>query len=272
MEDFSIYNGEGTVLRKVQLRQVEILVEIDKICRKHNIQYWIEYGTLLGAVRHGGFIPWDDDIDISIPTPDLQRFIDIASNELPDWLFLQTKETDPSFYGEQIRVRDKNTLYIMPHDDFSKDYQKGIFIDIFEIQTCHGINPKLLKRFCRWYRKITGFNKIRQLPTLKNAIATITFPLIKPSLDILWFFLNLGKKDRITYKKEMNYGYSYTKDIVFPLKDISFEGHVFVGPADPDRYLTVIYGDYMKIPPKEKRAFHMAYVIFNSADQFKQTE
>ena len=66
MEDYSVYNGEGTVLRKAQMHMVDILVEIDRICRKHDIPYWIDFGTLLGAVRHKGFIPWDDDLDISI--------------------------------------------------------------------------------------------------------------------------------------------------------------------------------------------------------------
>ena len=65
-EDFSKYNGEGTMLRKAQLRMLDILVEVDKVCKRHNIPYWVDYGTLLGAVRHGGFIPWDDDLDISM--------------------------------------------------------------------------------------------------------------------------------------------------------------------------------------------------------------
>lgn len=65
-EDFSVYNGENTILRKAQLRMLEILVQVSSICDKHSIPYWIDYGTLLGAVRHNGFIPWDDDLDISI--------------------------------------------------------------------------------------------------------------------------------------------------------------------------------------------------------------
>ena len=69
-EDFSKYNGEGTMLRKAQLRMVDILVAIDKVCRDNGINYWIDYGTLLGAVRHKGFIPWDDDIDICVLTED----------------------------------------------------------------------------------------------------------------------------------------------------------------------------------------------------------
>ena len=72
MDDFSKFNGEGTVLRRAQMREVAILQEVDKICRKHGIKYWIDFGTLLGAVRHGGFIPWDDDLDISMLSSDYQ--------------------------------------------------------------------------------------------------------------------------------------------------------------------------------------------------------
>ena len=88
MDDFSKFNGEGTVLRKAQMREVAILQEVDKICRKHDIKYWIDFGTLLGAVRHGGFIPWDDDLDISMLSSDYQKFMEVAPQELPDWLFL----------------------------------------------------------------------------------------------------------------------------------------------------------------------------------------
>ena len=91
MDDFSKFNGEGTVLRKAQMREVAILQEVDKICRKHDIKYWIDFGTLLGAVRHGGFIPWDDDLDISMLSSDYQKFMEVAPQELPDWLFLQNK-------------------------------------------------------------------------------------------------------------------------------------------------------------------------------------
>lgn len=83
-EDFSKYNGEGTTLRKAQLRMLDILIEVDKICRKHNIPYWLDSGTLLGAVRHGGFIPWDDDMDICVMRKDYKLLKKYLSEELSD--------------------------------------------------------------------------------------------------------------------------------------------------------------------------------------------
>ena len=82
-EDFSKYNGEGTILRKAQLRMLDMLIEVDKICRKYNIQYWLDFGTLLGAVRHQGFIPWDDDLDICVLRKDYKRLRKVLIAELP---------------------------------------------------------------------------------------------------------------------------------------------------------------------------------------------
>ena len=81
-------------LRTCQLKQLGILEEIDRICRKHNISYWLDGGSLLGAVRHGGFIPWDDDIDIAMPQDDARRFAEVAPKELPSTLRLQTPDTE----------------------------------------------------------------------------------------------------------------------------------------------------------------------------------
>ena len=84
-------------LRACQLKQITILEEIDRICRKHQIVYWLDGGSLLGAVRHGGFIPWDDDIDIAMRLEDVERFKQIAPKELKEDFFLQTQDTDPEF-------------------------------------------------------------------------------------------------------------------------------------------------------------------------------
>lgn len=261
MEDFSKYNGEGTTLRKMQLRILDILVEIDRICRKHDIKYWIDFGSLLGAVRHGGFIPWDDDIDVSMPSEDYHRFLEIAPKELSEPFFLQTKETDPSYRLLLNKVRDKNSFFVTQHDDFTLDYNKGIYIDLFEVVPYPSINPKLQKKVLFWYQKVGHFFSVKQRVTLKNHIASLVFPLIKVGLDFIWAILNLKQKNKFGYEKHFNtYGNSYTKDMVYPIKNIVFEGKTFLGPADPDRYLTSIYGDYMKLPPKEKRRTHIIHV------------
>ena len=108
-------------LRTCQLKQLGILEEIDRICRKHNISYWLDGGSLLGAVRHGGFIPWDDDIDIAMPQDDARRFAEVAPKELPPTLRLQTPDTENT--REPImKVRDLNSFYVEGNEDFSLDY------------------------------------------------------------------------------------------------------------------------------------------------------
>lgn len=260
MEDLSQYNAEGTTLRKMQLRILDILVEIDKVCRKHDITYWLDWGTLLGAVRHGGFIPWDDDVDISMPTEDLKRFLEIAPKELPDNLFMQTKETDPSYRMSFCKIRDLNSFFVTQHDDFTRDYKKGLFVDIFEVVPYPTVNRKLLKKIMRWYKKIYFFRAVKQDITLKNLLATLSFPFIKIGLDIVWGLLNLKPKNHIGLEKHFSPGISYTPDMVFPLKDITFEGKVFSGPAHPEQCLTEAYGDFMQVPPKEKRGSHIIYL------------
>ena len=111
-------------LRACQLKQLAILEEIDKICKRHKIEYWLDGGTLLGAVRHGGFIPWDDDIDIGMSLEDEKRFEEIAPKELPDWLYLQTPKSDPGSKEPITKIRDCNSLYIEQGDDFCQPYVK----------------------------------------------------------------------------------------------------------------------------------------------------
>lgn len=120
-------------LRTCQLKQLAILEEVDRICRKHKINYWLDGGTLLGAVRHGGFIPWDDDIDLGMLLPDLQRFIKIAPGELSESLFLQTPESDPLNKEPIIKIRDLNSLYIEAGDTFDVHYEKGLFWTSFRL-------------------------------------------------------------------------------------------------------------------------------------------
>lgn len=136
-------------LRACQLKQLGILEEVDRICRKHHIPYWLDGGTLLGAVRHGGFIPWDDDIDLGMLLPDLQRFVEVAPAELSESLFLQTPESDPLNKEPIIKIRDLNSLYIEAGDTFDVSYEKGLFLDIFPFIPYPDVPRSWVKRFCK---------------------------------------------------------------------------------------------------------------------------
>src|SRR5690554_6780661 len=101
-EDFSEINGDGTLLRKAQLRVLDMFIEVDGICRKHGIEYWLMGGTLLGAARHGGFIPWDDDMDICILHKDLKKLRKALIAELSAQYAVQDRTTDKNYYLDSV--------------------------------------------------------------------------------------------------------------------------------------------------------------------------
>ena len=127
-----------TTLSKENLRQAQkvmlyIMKKIHEVCVKHNIRYWLDYGTLLGAVRHDGFIPWDDDMDISMLREDYEKFNAIAQQELGEEFFWQTKETEPDFCFEMGKVRLNGTVWQEKNWEKSSITHQGLFVDIFPI-------------------------------------------------------------------------------------------------------------------------------------------
>ena len=137
--------------RAIQLKQVDILREIHRLCLRHKIDYWLDGGTALGAVRHGGFIPWDDDIDIAMRLEDIPRFINAARKELPPHLMIQTPETDPSVRMPIYKVRDLNSFIVEFADDFTRPYNKGLYVDIFPMMPYPSFSRKFVKRVTKGY-------------------------------------------------------------------------------------------------------------------------
>ena len=119
------------VLRKAQMIMLETLVDIDYICEKHKIKYWLDSGTLLGAVRHGGFIPWDDDVDIAMPYSDYKRFLEVCKTDLPGKYVLQNKCLEPAFRRTFSKVRRRGTTIIETNEDGTEKYHHGLFVDIY---------------------------------------------------------------------------------------------------------------------------------------------
>jgi len=97
-------------LRRQQMRMLELLLEVDRICKKHHISYWLSSGTLIGAARHGGFIPWDDDLDIEMLLPDYKRLLEVLPQELPETMALQSVDTDKNYFFFYAKVRDRRSL------------------------------------------------------------------------------------------------------------------------------------------------------------------
>lgn len=251
-------------LRPCQLKQLSILEEIDRICRKHQIGYWLDGGTLLGAVRHGGFIPWDDDIDIAMRKEDLDRFVRIAPSELREGLFLQTPQIEPQSKEPIVKVRDLNSFYVEHSDNFAADYQKGLYVDIFPM-----INYPTLPK--TWVKRLTlGVSKSYSILHKAHYYSLRSFA------EFFWFgckyWLNLflwtilyALRPKDTYISNIlinnGYGIMHRQDSVFPLSTITFEGKSFSAPCNPSAYLSDLYNNYMEIPPKEKQKNHSVFIL-----------
>lgn len=264
-DDYDVYNGEGTPLREAQKTMLKILLEFDRVCKKNNLTYWIDFGTLLGAVRHGGFIPWDDDIDLSMPPEDYRRFKEIAAAELGQEFILQTELTQPAaMQGDgMFKVRMKDTLYLMDNDSISQPYNKGLFIDIFESVPFPAINKKMFRFLVHRIRKSHGFMHYNQRLTFGNIIRYFIFPISYVFFYyIIWtpIYFFSKKTCEFTPMKRVLYGYPSPRSAIYPLKEIEFEGHSFPCPNNPDRRLTDMWGDYMKLPPVEQRKIHARFI------------
>ena len=250
-------------LRACQLKQLAILEEIDKICKRHQIEYWLDGGSLLGAVRHGGFIPWDDDIDIGMTLEDEKRFEAIAPKELPEWLFLQTPKTDPGSKEPITKIRDMNSLYIENGDDFCQPYVKSIYVDIFPFVDYPDVPRKWIKMLTKGISKSYSILHHKHDYSLRSFAEFFYFSAKYYAFSGVWKLVNLmGKKTRCSDVPILNgRGISFDKKALKPLGTIKFEGKEFPAPCNPDSYLTDLYGDYMQIPPVEKREFHSIFIL-----------
>lgn len=245
------YNPEGSMLRNAQLRMLEILIFLDKICTENNIQYWLDSGTLLGAARHGGFIPWDNDIDVCMTRKEYNRFMKIMkSGKYDEYPYrLQTSSSDPGFFDYWAVLRDLNSEYIMDTRTHTRRKYRGLQVDIFPVDD--NISPKLHKFASSLKARTIDRMTFRPIPNWliyipDFFIRNIIFPLLR------------NKKSK-NYKNTSMYGVGIPfkhvihQENIHPINEILFEGHIFKAPGNIDGYLTTLYGDWRKIPDPDKR-------------------
>lgn len=254
------------LLKRIQTAQLELAKEVDRICKKHKIKYILSFGTLLGAVRHSGFIPWDDDLDIGMLRSEYDRFAAVVSSELNKKYFFQTTTTDDRYGLPYAKLRINGTEFV-EQDSCNVPCHNGIFIDIFPFdnvpsnkfqQLQHKMKLYLLMRIVLARKKYTVNGKYKYVKRFIYKVASI----ISSIRRIEYWVCRLDEEARRFNNRESNsvivsgdvYGYKVIpKKWLEETKQLQFEDTMLNCPKDYDSYLTFYYGDYMTPPPEELR-------------------
>lgn len=249
-----------------ELKQIEldILKNVAKFCDANGIRYFLAYGTLLGAIRHKGFIPWDDDIDIMMPRPDYDRFIEEYSHE---YYKVWSIEKDPSFSLNFAKVTDERTVCSYPGQTTERTC-RGLWIDIFPMDGVPDFEQERCKYLSkvRFWRKIRSyyllpshpiFNKNKKHRAIRMAISYIIHTLTSPRFSAQKLIKIFRKYNYDTSKYcAFLIGFDYSileTQKLKGMKKATFEDAQFNIPKEYDYVLTKQYGDYMTPPPENER-------------------
>ena len=266
-------------LRRLQLAELKILKEVAALCDRNNLTWFLEGGSALGAVRHGGFIPWDDDIDAGMPRADYDKFLEIAREGLPDWLRLDNPENKTSMACTFSKVCWVGTVF-ETEETKAAGYDQGIFIDIFpydKVSSNRKTRRKQLRIASEAVRlKYLYFSPRVSVPhdgllgSAEKLFCALAHMLLKRFSSAKAINMKFQKSVFMVSNTDAPFcdgdlvttlSFPYINPLKFedlvPCKMVEFEGNAFPVPRDVNRYLSNLYGDdWSVIPPKEKQKNH----------------
>lgn len=258
--------------RAIQLVELEILKVVDRICKENKIPYSLYAGTLLGAVRHQGFIPWDDDLDICMLRGDYELFLQVWENSPPAGFLLQNKETDSDFTQSFSKIRKDHTTFLQPREE-TYSYHKGIFIDVFPIDRVPvgAFRRRVFQAECMMYQLFTREFQ----PPMGSELQKVSSSLLlngtnaKQRARIRGALLNRITRNQndcsletIAIETPASIKLLMPANLMDEFVTLSFEGQDFMCMSRWDDYLRLKYGDYMQLPPENERVWkHRPLVV-----------
>ncbi|MDF2541070.1 MAG: hypothetical protein K0S47_788 [Herbinix sp.] len=266
-KSFIIKNVENYDLNKIQVQILDILKEIDRICKLHNITYFLSAGTALGAMRHQGFVPWDDDADIGMLREDFERFRKIVENELGENFYYQRMKRSNDFYRPFDQVGKKNTSFVL-YNVKDLRIRHGIHVDVFPFDVVSADEKRREEhvREVQDYRTKIFQKRVPHVVATKNIYRKFVINheyylkkfipyhylnnKMKRALNRYTLTEDVYVADLLTHYKKIMY---FKKSDLFPVKYVEFENIQLPVPNNCDSYLKMMYGDYMTPPPEGKR-------------------
>ncbi len=253
-------------LRQLQLTELELLQEADRVAKKYNITYCIIAGTMLGAVRHGGFIPWDDDVDIAMLRSEYERFREACKKELdPEKFYFQDHTVTAGYRWGYGKLRRKGTLFLREHQEHMP-YEQGVFMDVFPLDPvpASGWGRSMKNLECFVVRKLLWAKVGKKAD--RNPLKRLLYAALDkiPETGILGYYNGMIERAqhccspwvRILMFPTPNNSYGYLEKWYQGGDEIAFEGISFPGVNHADEYLRFKFGDYMILPPPEQRKVH----------------